>query len=144
MYGLDNYMYSGMMAFDCLSDLLSKMVSLGASPEWEKQQQRRLLEVKQFLKTDFKRHLNNGSTFAGHCLQYALSDPNDHLFRATEEHQHSARCSQCEEMKLAVAEITDAIRKTSWSDEEQNEVFWLLNEAVNGIDELINHQVRTF
>ena len=79
---------------------------------------------------------------ADHCCIYALSDPNEAVFRQDCDHQHEQQCDQCQSIDVVLKDIGQAVQDTAFrSQEERDET--LYEEAQRAIQEWKSHQLRT-
>ena len=91
-----------------------------------------------------KVHISSKSTVADHCSVYALSDPNEAVFKQDCDHQHEELCDQCQSINEVLKEIGQALQDTTFrSEEERDETLYLYEEAQRAIQEWKSHQLRS-
>ena len=87
-----------------------------------------------------KVHISSKSTVADHCSVYALSDPNEAVFKQDCDHQHEELCDQCQSINEVLKEIGQALQDTTFrSEEERDETLYLYEEAQRAIQEWKSH-----
>ena len=81
---------------------------------------------------------------ADHCSVYALSDPNEAVFKQDCDHQHEEQCDQCQSINVVLKDIGQAVQDTAFrSKEERDETLYLYEEAQRAIQEWKSHQLRS-
>jgi len=103
-----------------LSDIVEKLHDWDiVSMEWKKNALMRLMEARQYLRTDYKIHLKEISRVADHCLRYALSDVAKTEYRSdcdngdptNEHHIHGLKCDRCELIKSVLGDVEDVVNE---------------------------------
>lgn len=81
---------------------------------------------------------------ADHCSVYALSDPNEAIFKQNCDHQHEEQRDQCQSINMVLKDIGQAVQDTQFrSEEERDEMLYLYEEAQRAIQECKSHQLRS-
>ena len=80
MQGLDNTSAAGVEAFNTLHRVVDRLGEAGQTVEWTREKKQMLDSYLLYVKGDFKMHVEVHSRIPDHCIQYSLSDPNDHDF----------------------------------------------------------------
>ena len=88
---------------------------------------RRLKSARQYLKTDYKIHLERESPCPDHCRQFASSS-SEPEFHGSRAHQHTVNCcDRCEDLKNVIADLQLAF------DAEEVKFRWLYVFTVDTI-----------
>ncbi|CAC5373959.1 unnamed protein product [Mytilus coruscus] len=111
LQGLDNTTSGGMGAIDTLLKLVTKLETFGISHESVEKLKDSLHVINQFLKFEYKLHLNKLDGCTDHCTTYALSDPSIPCFASSCEHQHDANCDKCSLVDNVLDLITTELSK---------------------------------
>ncbi|KAK3745613.1 hypothetical protein QZH41_003631 [Actinostola sp. cb2023] len=143
--GLDYIAADGAEAFDDLGEIVTKLSAHGCDSEWTAYCERALKSGKQYVKSDYKVHVAESDSVGDHCCNYALSDPNEELFRSTCDHQHDRSCSSCEELKAVLSSIANAVDKAAGKVEniEGDDLQFSCKHAIQAIDNWKSHQLRS-
>ncbi|CAG2248591.1 unnamed protein product [Mytilus edulis] len=72
-----------------------------------------LLEVKRYLKSDYKVHVRDMAQIADHCRSYALSDI-DSNFRNDCKHEHTLCCTQCLLLESLMDDVLVKVNNKEW------------------------------
>ena len=100
---------------------------LGLQEEGTKDMKRRLKSARQYLKTDYKIHLERESPCPDHCRQFASSS-SEPEFHGSRAHQHTVNCcDRCEDLKNVIADLQLAF------DAEEVKFRWLYVFTVDTI-----------
>lgn len=139
-------------AFESYEDILNNLYKNGLiALEWQKNiAVKQLYEAKQYLFGDYKLHLKQKSRILDHCIECALSDPNDRAYSIPFiDHQHDLTCDRCNLIEQAIQEIRNIInelREDGNLDQKTlqslNEYVRILEENEKRIDEMKCHQLR--
>ena len=89
-------------------------------------------------------HVSNHATISDHCSAYALSDPKDEHLRTECDHRHDDSCPQCEILKSALREVSDAAVETPLSEDERDDILYTVHQAARAIVSWKAHQLRSF
>ena len=104
--GLDNIAADGSAAFKTLYQILQQLEQVGVDRPWILGITKRLEKAEIYLKTEYKDHCEDKESMcADHCRPFSLSDPADKDLQSPCEHQHTAICTDCEDMKSAFREL---------------------------------------
>ncbi len=88
-------------------------------------------------------HITENSNVADHCLVYALSDQNEELHSITCCHQHDQSCSSCEDLKNIIKEIKSSLPVAQLSNEDHDNLTYLIEQAVQAVESWKAHQLRS-
>lgn len=145
LQGLDYFTAEGTRAFEDLLCIVHNISLLRADgSDWETMMKDSLKAGKLYLKGDYKVHIDSKSTVADHCSVYALSDPNEAVFKQDCHHQHEEQCDQCQSINVVLKDIGQAVQDTTFrSKEERDEALYLYEEAQRAIQEWKSHQLRS-
>lgn len=105
MAGIDEYTANGSTAFDSLMKLCDELscygqyfsnkscfeivfVIIDISKDEISQLQKALQQSRNYIKIDYKLHVSDNSTIADHCSVYALSDPDESVWKMKCNHHH--------------------------------------------------------
>ena len=146
MQGLDNIAAEGTTAFQTLRSIANQLADVGCSKAWSLDIAKRLDKAKQYLKTDYKVSCQGkNSLCADHCKVFALSDPTDKDFQASCDHQHTALCSDCEDIKITIAEIKKTIEasESNLTKEKRDDLLHDFLEAELNIRKWKAHILRS-
>ncbi|XP_035678162.1 uncharacterized protein LOC118416978 [Branchiostoma floridae] len=144
LQGLDYFTSEGGRAFEELENVVDTLVDSGMSSSWGKEQKERLRASKRYLKGDYKVHVSGESPVPDHCRVYALSDDTDEAFQGSCNHDHDKLCGPCEDYKVVISAINDAVATCQFtSDEDKDEVEFVVNKATEAIQSWKAHQLRT-
>ncbi|CAC5425772.1 unnamed protein product [Mytilus coruscus] len=95
LQGLDNITAAGMNSIDILSKLVQKLETFGMSKPEFKYLTDIIQLINQFLKYEYKSHLNRLDGCTDHCTIMALSDPTESKLSASCNHNHERQCEKC-------------------------------------------------
>ncbi len=146
LQGLDNTAAEGMTAFQTLRSITNQLGEVGCSKTWSLDITKRLDKAKQYLRTDYKVSCQGeNSLCADHCKVFALSDPTDKDFESSCEHQHTALCSDCEDLKTTIAEISKLIEASgsNLTQEKRDDLLHDFREAELNIRRWKAHILRS-
>ena len=88
-------------------------------------------------------HVSNHATISDHCSTYALSDPKDEPLRTECDHRHGDSCPQCEILKSAFKEVSDAAVEAPLSEDERDDILYTVHQAMRAIVSWKAHQLRS-
>ena len=88
-------------------------------------------------------HVSNHATISDHCSTYALSDPKDEHLRNECDHRHEDSCPQCENLKSAFKEVSDAAVEATLSEDERDDILCTVHQAMRAIVSWKAHQLRS-
>lgn len=129
LQGLDNTSSAGMESIDTLMKVVYKLEAFGINQENVKKLKDILHVVNQFLKFEYKLHLNKLDGCYNHCTSYALSDATDPKFAATCEHQHENNCEKCSLVNRAVDLIKEEVNKVRIPTHVQDDIDYDLAQS---------------
>lgn len=138
--GLDNISTDGAAAYDDIIKLVDKLGERGIPIPAVKIMKTTLINSKRYLKTEYKIHISRESDCADHCIQYALSDPNQAEFIKLCAHVHR-QCVNCNLIGSARDEITGFINQVCRTDEKL-ECLKELDDAMIKIEDWKSHILR--
>ncbi|XP_078696170.1 uncharacterized protein LOC144924634 [Branchiostoma floridae x Branchiostoma belcheri] len=143
LQGLDYFTSEGGKAFEELENVVDTLIDRGMPSAWGKEQKERLRASKRYLKGDYKVHVSGDSPVPDHCRVYALSDDADTAFQGSCNHDHDKLCGPCEDYKVTISSIKDAVATCQFpSDEDKDEVEFVMNKATEDIQAWKAHQLR--
>ena len=90
--------------------------------------------------------MSKESSVADHCMQYALSDPNDRDFQALCDHQHTDRCDLCDVLTTTLADIQKSSCKydrRKYGTDAKEEVRFIADQAISSIQAWKAHLLRS-
>lgn len=96
---------------------------------------RRLKSARQYLKTDYKIHLERESPCPDHCRQFASSS-SEPEFHGSRAHQHTVNCcDRCEDLKNVIADLQLAFdaEEVKFSKDQLEELQYDVDNAVPDI-----------
>ena len=108
--GLDNLTAPGLSAIETMLKSVSKMETFGLSGQKAKDLTDLLHIVNivnQFLKYEYKSHLNQLDSCGDHCTTFALKDTSNNKFVSSFNHSHDVICDKCS----MVSTFVDLVRK---------------------------------
>ena len=79
------------------------LIVAGFSALWVDEHKTRFRTVRQYLKSDFKLHVQENNSCPDHCWTYALS-PKDSC-----NHPHDVHCEICDDLRLLLNEVEFSI-----------------------------------
>ena len=88
-------------------------------------------------------HVSNHATILDHCSTYVLSDPKDEHLRTECDHRHEDSCPQCEILKSAFKEVSDAAVEAPLSEDERDDILYTVHQAMRAIVSWKAHQLRS-
>ncbi len=141
---MNYHTFGGYEAIDDLAVLVKRLGELGQPSDWVQSTEKKLLESKQYLKSEYKLHVKQKSIVADHCIQYALSDPrNAALAERCTDHEHYNLCDHCANQKRTVDEIIELIESTNFPKaSEKGEAVYIADKAKEALMEYKKHQFR--
>ncbi|VDI78120.1 Hypothetical predicted protein [Mytilus galloprovincialis] len=135
--GLDYYVAEGGRAFRDIEEILE---GFDCEDEDIKKMKADLLEVKRYLKSDYKVHVRDMAQIADHCRSYALSDI-DSNFRNDCKHEHTLCCTQCLLLESFMDDVLVKVNNKEWDHTDQ--VMFKVEKAVDDIKEWKGHILRS-
>ncbi|CAC5403174.1 unnamed protein product [Mytilus coruscus] len=132
MEGLDYFVVEGGRTFD---DLLWVVTQLRLCKAEMDQMIKDLSECKQYLKHDFKIHLEEKTDIKNHCMTFSLNDKDLHFKNECCDHQHLSGCPKC----LQLSDLLDEIRRRVQLLETENiedlydEILFKTSNAIDNI-----------
>jgi len=135
----------GAEAFDILQKVISTLEESGAASFWGKEAKDTLKEGKRYLKTDFKSHIGPDETCVDHCTKFSLSDPQNDAFTQECNHSHNTTCTSCCQLDEVLRDAKNMINfpRLHLTDQQQNQVMFDVNHAVEAINVWKAHLLRT-
>jgi len=88
-------------------------------------------------------HVSTATNVADHCVSYALSDPTEESLLAKCTHPHDQCCQSCEQVKSAISEMESLLLCTKTSTEDQDDLLYIYQQAVQAIDAWKAHLLRS-
>ncbi|CAC5355562.1 unnamed protein product [Mytilus coruscus] len=145
MKGLDNYAADGSKAFEDLQKIIDQLGSIGKDKDWCEELKKSLSSSKQYLKLEYKLHVSKSSKVMDHCSQYALSTDSKEFAKDC-NHVHDQDCLSCEVLQHALLKISDAVtsQETYETDDQKDEILYIVNQSKKAIQEWKMHILRTF
>ena len=90
-------------------------------------------------------HVSKESCVADHCIQYALSDPNDRDFQTHCNHEHTDRCDRCEALATSISTIEKALATVTGEnidEDAKEELTSMADQAISNIQAWKAHLLR--
>ena len=87
--------------------------------------------------------MSEGSFVADHCNGHALSDSKDCELRSYCSHDHSLKCSQCENLSDVLCCIERYLAEAKLAPEELEDLSYTHSQAVKAIQSWKAHQLRS-
>ena len=87
--------------------------------------------------------VSEGSFVADHCSGHALSDSTDCELRSYCSHDHSLKCSQCENLSDVLCCIERCLAEAKLAPEELEDLSYTHSQAVKAIQSWKAHQLRS-
>lgn len=108
LQGLNNFVADGAAAFEGLKNMVE---NLSIDVHEKTQLITNLQRAKQYLKSDFKLHVNRSSQVPDHCVIFALSERHSQFYSSSCDHSHDKVCVECTNLKGVLFNIKEAIQK---------------------------------
>jgi hypothetical protein len=148
MSGLDNTASEDAAGFDRLARIVEGVHSLGLEKGTSETLKKSLQEGKRYFKTEYQCHCQEGESHCpDHCRKFALSDPEDSDFEEECAHEHTERCSQCDDVTSCLHKIKklikDASTLTFYSKDQQGDLLYDVEKATESIFQWKAHIIRT-
>ncbi len=145
VHGLDTYTFAGLEAVDSLMNELTNWHQSGlARKDWADAKKMELQNVKMYLRSDYKVHVNDASEVSDHCSTWALSDHSNTELQSTCNHNHNFQCPRCEQIEQVISDIRDFVNMAQFSSvANKDEATFLTDKAVESIQAWKQHQLRT-
>ncbi|CAD5211027.1 unnamed protein product [Bursaphelenchus xylophilus] len=153
---IDEFIADADDGFDTIKQNLEEVGDL-FEPNRLKSLDKKLMEIKQYLRGDFRLHVKNYSRVPDHCILHSLSNHQDKRFKekcdeqGENSHEHTILCPRCEMEKQTLGEVqntfeqllTDARKaqdkpKITYYEDMTTDFL----EAIEKIKNLKRHQVR--
>ncbi|KAK3109197.1 hypothetical protein FSP39_025224 [Pinctada imbricata] len=135
--GLDYYVAEGGRAFVDLEEILT---NLKLPDEGEKVLKKKLIAGKQYLKTDYKVHVERSSNVADHCRNFALGS-SDRAFTNHCDHDHTGCCGQCNALDEVLDQISKYVYNSEW--ENADSIHFKLENAISKVRDWKSHLLRS-
>lgn len=138
LQGLNNFVADGIEAFEGLNNLVA---NLPIAMEEKNRLRKTLQSGKQYLKSDFKLHVNRSSRIPDHCIPFSLSETRSQHFSFTCDHDHDEICIECTNLKNVFLDIKDEIQKNE-SQDVVDRLMYDYNDYVESILTWKAHLIR--
>ncbi|CAC5418347.1 unnamed protein product [Mytilus coruscus] len=104
-----------------------------------------LSECKQYLKHDFKIHLEEKTDIKDHCMTFSLNDKDLHFKNECCDHQHLSGCLKCLQLSDLLEEIMKRVQLLESENIEDlyDEILFKTSNAIDDIVEWKKHLVRS-
>ncbi|CAF1548652.1 unnamed protein product [Adineta ricciae] len=145
LQGLDYFSADGSTAFDNLVKIADEMVTIGVSDNIIRKLKMDLQSSRNYLKRDYKLHIDGDSTIPDHCPIYSLSDTTCKEWQQTCNHQHDDRCEYCSLLDVTLDTLTSLARNCpkSYSSDKQTRLLHRIEHNIELIHEWKAHLLRT-
>ncbi|XP_070569139.1 uncharacterized protein [Ptychodera flava] len=143
LQGLDTLTADGLAAFDKLDQIIDQIETFGQESAWCRRIRERIANGRNYLKLDYRRHLQQSSQCADHCIAYALSDPKAPKLTAQCTHDHDMMCLPCESIKTLCSDIRETLTDVNIPVHILDEVLFDLNIVSSDIEKWRAHIVRS-
>ncbi|KAK3713304.1 hypothetical protein QZH41_000682 [Actinostola sp. cb2023] len=146
--GLDNMAADGSAGFERLSRIVDELDPLGLEKSVADELRSSLRDGKKYFKTEYQSHCQDDeSQCPDHCRKFGLSDPIDPDFQEHCTHQHTLRCSQCDDIASCLHKIQQIVKvdKTMnfYSKEQQDDLLYDIEKATESIFQWKAHIMRS-
>lgn len=143
MKGVDEYRAMADEAFQNLFALCEKLNYHASDATWAMSTISALKLCAEYLKADFRVHLEQRSNIIDHCISCALSSPNTREQTAVCNSAHILQCDRCILLDNTLNSIENILRNSTFASiRDQEESFYLYEKAFEGINNFKSHQVR--
>ena len=106
-----------------------------------------LQNVKIYFKTGYRNHCEqDGSTYPGYGLKFALSDPNDSDLEEQCAHEHTTSCGECDDITIIIDKSEHVIKSKDtkfYSKEQQEDKLYDFERSRKAITLWKAHIMRT-
>ena len=143
LQGLDNITASGMSAIETMLKSVSKMEAFGLSGQKAKDLTDLLHIVNQFLKYEYKSHLNQLDSCGDHCTTFALSDTSNNKFASSCNHSHDVICDKCSMVSTLVDLVRKEVSMLQIPSTILEEINYEIDSAESNVLDWKKHQLRT-
>jgi 6-phosphogluconate dehydrogenase len=75
-----------------------------------------LNQARNYLKNNYKMHVQNNSEIGDHCATFALSDPLNPNWAIKCDHSHELECNQCLVLKNLLKELRSDLERCNMND----------------------------
>ena len=120
---------------------------MGQENSWANEMKKSLQDVKRYFKTGYCNNCQQDeSTSPDHCLQFALSDPNDSDLEERCAHKHTTSCGECDDITIRLDKIEHVIKSKDtkfYGKEQQEDVLYDFQPSRKAISLWKAHIVRT-
>lgn len=116
---------------------------LGFSADAAVQLKHDLQNSRNYLKSDYKVHIELESSVADHCSNFALSDQENRCWYEPCHHEHDQQCDRCQMMKLTFNKIRAAIEDYHQDRITKERVLHRWKQNVEMIEQWKAHLLRT-
>ncbi|CAF1219802.1 unnamed protein product [Didymodactylos carnosus] len=141
LQGLDYFTADGSSSFDILITIVDDLQRLGLSTSDATSIKKNLQASKNYLKTDYKTHVQRHSSISDHCSTFALSDTSEKSWREECDHDHDDVCDRCELLKETIQSIECGINKLN-ETKIRERLLHRLNHHARCINAWKAHQLR--
>ncbi|XP_062600965.1 uncharacterized protein LOC134262593 [Saccostrea cucullata] len=142
LQGLDNITAAGMNSIGTLIKLTSKLETFGMNSTDVISLTNILQLVNQFLKYEYKTHLNRLDGCTDHCTIFALSDTNDN-FSSTCDHTHEQNCDKCSMVDSCADLIRRKFSQMDIPEAVMDEINYEIDISERNLTEWKKHLLRT-
>jgi hypothetical protein len=101
-----------------------------------------LNQSRNYLKNDFKMHVQSNSEIADHCITFALSDMSDSDWQGKCDHYHHLECDQCLILKKTLNDLRLNLGVCSMKDELRTRYLYRFDQNVQQIWDWKAHLMR--
>ncbi len=138
--GLDYFTAEGTKSFDELNSICDRLASCGVDMSSKAD---KLNAYRNYLKLEYKLHVQLKSNVADHCMTHALSDSADSNLAESCGHEHNAQCPNCEQGYQVLTEMGQIImdNKEELGD-DFDETLYVYQQAKTSIFIWKMHQLR--
>lgn len=138
LQGLNNFVADGVQGFEGLKKLVE---NLPIDTEEKNRLIKTLQGAKEYLKSDFKLHVNRSSRIPDHCILFSLSEIRSQYFSSPCEHDHDDICIECTNLKNIFLDIKCEIQKNG-SKDLVDRIMYDYNDYVESILTWKSHLIR--
>ena len=145
--GLDNTAAEGSAGFERISKIVDDFQQMSQESSWAHQMKKSLQNGKRYFKTGYCNNCQQDeSTCPDHCLQFALSDPNDSDLEEQCAHEHTTSCGECDDITIRLDKIEHVIKSKdtkSYRKEQQEDILYDFERSRKAISLWKAHMMRT-
>ncbi|CAC5418232.1 unnamed protein product [Mytilus coruscus] len=143
LQGLDNITAAGINSIDILTKLVQKLETFGMSQPESKSLIDITQLINQFLKYEYKSHLNRLDGCTNHYTTMALGDPTEPKFSASCNHNHERQCEKCLMVESCLDMIHEKINQIEIPTTILEEMNFEMEMAEKNLMEWKKHLLRT-